>query len=72
MITAFTVLIAAAVIWINQYSPSGFIFWKVFDYARMIQALLSFPFLIFALPLTIQPLSGALPTGYDAYGKPRG
>ena len=60
--------IAICSVVIGQDDPAHYIFWKVFDFARMCQALLSFPFLIFALPLVQYPLTGAQPTGYDATG----
>lgn len=66
--TTLVVCVTVVVIYVGQDNPSHYVFWKVFDFARMCQALLSFPFLIFALPLVHYPLTCAQPTGYDATG----
>ena len=48
--------------------PSLWLFWENVALAREAQALLSFPFVIFLLPMTLRLLTHVQPTGYDKSG----
>jgi len=48
--------------------PSLWLFWENVALAREMQALLSFPFVIFLTPMTLQLLTHVQPTGYDKSG----
>lgn len=69
LLTTIAVLaVATFTIAYEGYTRHEWIFWKVWELARMVQALLSLPFLVFALPFARQLLTNAVPTGYDKAG----
>ena len=48
--------------------PSLWLFWENVALAREVHALLSFPFVVFLMPMTLQLLTHVQPTGYDKSG----
>ncbi|EOD20950.1 hypothetical protein EMIHUDRAFT_207994 [Emiliania huxleyi CCMP1516] len=52
----------------GQLSTSHWMFWQTLYYMKMAYGLLSFPFLVFRLPLVGKGLVQAMPTGYDESG----
>lgn len=48
--------------------PSLWLFWENVALAREMHALLSFPFVVFLMPMTLQLLTHVQPTGYDKSG----
>jgi len=68
LMTLLFICVSVAIIWIGGYQWGDWILWEVFEMARMLQALSTFPFLIFIVPCSIEILTGACPTGYDRAG----
>mmetsp|Transcript_26768 Transcript_26768/g.56197 ORF Transcript_26768/g.56197 Transcript_26768/m.56197 type:complete len:577 (+) Transcript_26768:186-1916(+) len=59
---------AVAVIFVNGYRAQDWIIWEVFELAREVQSLLSFPFILFANATLLRLLTGTIATGYDVSG----
>eukprot|EP00966_Prymnesium_polylepis_P260480 6016740-Prymnesium_polylepis.1 len=50
--TALCVLVGLLIILVNGYGWGDWILWEVFELARMIQSLLSVPFMLFLVPVS--------------------
>ena len=64
----FSVALLGFKIHLNGYTPDHWMFWVSLYYMKLLFALLSFPFLLFAVPILGDVLTLAKPTGYDKSG----